>query len=79
MTKEKDGLTMLARFYDPALGHVAKSVLESHDIPCFLFDAEHTAVPWDLGLAMGATRLMVLKSDVDRGMEILTQEKIEHD
>lgn len=76
---DDDTLTMLARFYDPSLGHIAKSVLESHDIPCFIFDAEHTAVPWDIGLSMGATRLMVLQSDFEEGLKILKDEKIGHE
>lgn len=75
----EDKLVMLARFYDPALGHIAKTVLESHDIPSFIFDAEHTAVPWDIGLSMGATRLMVLESDFERGLKILKDEKIKHE
>ena len=76
MTEDK--LTLLARFYDSALGHIAKSVLENQGIPCFIFDAEHTAVPWDVGLSMGATRLMVLQSDFEAALKILKDEKIEH-
>lgn len=74
-----NNLVLLARFYDPVLGHIAKGVLENNDIPCFIFDSEHTTVPWDIGLSMGATRLMVLKNDRDKAMKILKTENIEHE
>ena len=68
-----DKLILLARFDFPTTGHIAKSILESHDIPCYIFDAMHGGMNWDVN---GATRLMVLQSDKVRAIEILKDENI---
>ena len=41
-----------------------------------LFDAEHTTAPWDIGLSMGATRLMVLSSDHKKDLDTLKEDGI---
>lgn len=77
MTEDK--LILLGRVYNPVLANIAKSILESHDIPCFLFDSEHAVAPWDIGLSMGAIRLMVLESDKDNSIKILQSEMKDED
>lgn len=75
----EDKLVVICRFYNPVLGNIAKSILESHDIPCFLFDSEHAIAPWDVGLSMGAVRLVVLESDKSDSMSILQSEMKDED
>lgn len=70
-------LVLLGRFYNPTLGHIAKDLLESKGIHSFIIDAEHTAVPWDIGLAMNAIRLMVLDEDMNMALQILKENDIE--
>jgi hypothetical protein len=70
---EDSKLVLLARFYDPSLAMIAKSVLESHDIPCFVFDADHTIQPW---LSNTGARLMVLSDDREAAKAILIDEDV---
>lgn len=72
----EDKLILIARFYNPSLAQIAKSVLESHDIPSFVFDADHTIQPW---LSNSGARLMAMSSDKDEALEILKEEKIEYE
>ncbi len=74
MTKDiKDSLTLFARFQLPTTAHLVRSILESHDIPCFVHDAMNGSMNWDIN---GATRLMVMQSDVEAAKEILKDEDV---
>ncbi len=63
-------LVDIARFLDnPFAAHVARGILESHDIPCFLMD-QNMAAQWSY-TGTGGMRLMVMDEDHDRALEIL--------
>ncbi|MEM6812541.1 MAG: DUF2007 domain-containing protein [Pseudomonadota bacterium] len=68
-----DKLILLARFDFPTTAHIAKTILESHNVPCYVFDAMHSGMNWDIN---GATRLMVLQSDEDKARQLLKDEDI---
>jgi len=74
MTKEKqDSLTLFARFTNPTTAHLVRSILESHDIPCFVMDHMNGGMNWDIN---GATRLMLMQSDFEAAKQILKDEDI---
>lgn len=70
---EKDSLTLFARFQNPTTAHLVRSILESHDIPCFVMDHMNGGMNWDIN---GATRVMVMQSDFDAAKEVLKEEDI---
>jgi len=72
MTKE-DSLTLFARFANPTTAHLVRSILESHDIPCFVMDHMNGSMNWDIN---GATRVMVMHSDINAAKEVLKDEDI---
>ncbi|MEM7618157.1 MAG: DUF2007 domain-containing protein [Pseudomonadota bacterium] len=71
--KQKDSLTLFARFHNPTTAHLVRSILESHDIPCFVMDHMNGSMNWDIN---GATRLMIMESDIETAKELLAEEDI---
>ncbi len=70
---DKDSLVLFARFQLPTTAHLVRSILESHDIPCFVHDAMNGSMNWDIN---GATRLMIMQSDVVAAKKILKNEDV---
>lgn len=71
---EEQKLILLGRFYDNVQAHIIRGILESHDIPCFVFDENHNNTAWHLGIAIGGVRLMVLSEHYESAQEILRDE-----
>lgn len=67
----EDKLVQIGRFFDSTQAHIARGILETNDIHCFLFDENHTSTAWHLNIALGGTRLMILRSDLEIALEIL--------
>ncbi len=70
---DQDSLTLFARFQNPTTAHLVRSILESHDIHCFVMDHMNGGMNWDIN---GATRVMVMQSDFDAAKEVLKEEDI---
>jgi len=70
---DKDSLTLFARFHNPTTAHLVRSILESHDIPCFVMDHMNGSMNWDIN---GATRLMIMQSDFEAAKKLLEEEDI---
>ncbi len=68
------GLIQLGRFYDITQAHIIRGKIENAGIPCFIFDEHHNATAWHLGIAVGGTRLMVLRDDYEAAREIAAHE-----
>lgn len=64
-------LVLIGRFFDNTQAHIARGILETNDIPCFIFDENHSSTAWHLSLAIGGTRLMVHKDDYEQAVELL--------
>ena len=60
-------MTVLVKVQDMGLAHAARSLIESHDIGCFVFD-DH---PSGIGIGIQDIRVMVLKSDLDAARDVL--------
>ena len=71
--QDTDSLVLFARFTNPTTAHLVRSILESHDIPCFVFDSMNGSMNWDIN---GATRLMVMQSDIETAKQLLEDEDI---
>ena len=65
--RDPEQFVMVARFIDPVEAHMAKSVLESANMECFLQGENANSL---LGAAFRA-RLLVHKQDEDAAREIL--------
>jgi len=57
----------------PLTAHLVRSILESHDIPCFVMDHMNGSMNWDIN---GATRLMIMQSDFEAAKKLLEEEDI---
>lgn len=76
MSEQK--LVQIGRFFDPTQAHIARGILETNNVPCFLFDDNHTSTAWHLNIALGGTRLMVLSEDVDISLELLEEFRVKN-
>jgi hypothetical protein len=61
-------------FRDPSVAMMAKSVLESADIPCFLKDENTVRIQWVWSNLIGGIRLQVRPADVEAAEQLLSQE-----
>ena len=61
-------------FRDPSVAMMAKSVLESADIPCFLKDENTVRIQWVWSNLIGGIRLRVRPADVETAEQLLSQE-----
>jgi len=61
-------------FRDPSVAMMAKSVLESADIPCFLKDENTVRIQWVWSNLIGGIRLQVNPADVEAAEQLLSQE-----
>ncbi len=64
------GLVQLKTFNDFAEAQIAKSALEAHDIPVFLFD-ENLGGNWVPGAAFAGFRLMVPEDCLEVAVRVL--------
>ena len=67
---KEERLVLLGRFYDTTQAHIFRGILESAEIPCFVFDENHSATAWHIGIALGGVRIMVLASDYHRAFAL---------
>jgi hypothetical protein len=67
-------LTTIASFSFPYEAHIAKSLLESEDIPAFIADEHTINMQWLYSNAMGGVRLQVPTSLASRAKELLSQD-----
>lgn len=67
----ENNLVLLEKYYRPTIAHIARSVLESHNIPCVLFDEHHHSVNWLTRTALGGVRLMVPPEHLEAARIIL--------
>ena len=68
-----DKLSLFARFNNPTTAHLVRSILESHDIPCFVLDHMNGGMNWDIN---SATRMMIMQSDFEDAKKLLEDEDI---
>jgi hypothetical protein len=67
------GVTVLRRYRDSSEAALARSVLESAGIACFLRDENTVRIDWLWSNLMGGIRLQVADSDVEAAQAILSQ------
>ena len=70
--EEPRELIMIGRYRDLPEGQLARSLLESAGIPCFLRDENTVRNDWLLSNLMGGMRLMVNAEDRDAANAILS-------
>jgi hypothetical protein len=70
---EEGELVTIRRFRDLPEALLAKGLLESAGIECFLLDDNMVRLDWFISNALGNMRLQVNKNDSDTAMEILDQ------
>jgi hypothetical protein len=68
-----EGVTVLRRYRDSAEAALARSVLESAGIACFLRDENTVRIDWLWSNLMGGIRLQVADRDVEAAEAILSQ------
>lgn len=71
MTTNK--LVLAERFLEPTMAEIARAALEDAEIPCFLFDNNHSAVNFAILFAVGGSRLMVHEKDYERAQSVLAE------
>jgi Putative prokaryotic signal transducing protein len=71
---ELQELVTIRTFRDPSDAMMAKSVLDSADIPCFLKDENTVRIQWVWSNLIGGIRLQVRPQDVETGEQLLSQE-----
>jgi predicted RNA-binding Zn-ribbon protein involved in translation (DUF1610 family) len=67
----------IARFRDLPIAELAKSKLESDDIPCFLVDKNLIGINWLYSFALGGIRLQVRNEDAEKALKILRDDQAE--
>lgn len=72
---EDNHLVHIATFNYPYEAHIARAVLESHDILSFVFDDEMNYTNFLYTIALGGIRLMVRKEDLAKAQEILASQR----
>ena len=70
-----DNLILLARFYDNITAQMARGLLESNNIPCFLFDENHNSAAVILQICVGI-RLMVPAAHYEDAHKILVEQQV---
>jgi hypothetical protein len=70
MTKSTAPITV-GWYLNPVEAQIAKSRLESEDIPAFLHSVNHSSMVWPITLALGGIQLQVPPSAVSRAKKIL--------
>ncbi len=63
----EDGLKVLATVLDSGAAHVIRSLMQSHDIECHVFDDNASAV----GFGIRDIRVLVDANDLDKAQKIL--------
>jgi hypothetical protein len=71
--REKSELVAIRRFRDLPEALLAKGLLESAGIECFLADDNMVRLDWFISNAIGNMRLQVRKDDAEAAIEILDQ------
>jgi Putative prokaryotic signal transducing protein len=71
---ELQELVTIRNFRDPLDAMMAKSVLDSADIPCFLKDENTVRIQWLWSNLIGGIRLQVRPQDVEIAEQLLSQE-----
>ena len=71
-----DKLVLLERFLEPPMAEIARGVLETNEIPCYLFDKNHGSANYGVLFALGGVRLMVHESDYKNARAILNELKV---
>jgi putative signal transducing protein len=64
----------IARFSGLLEASLAKSLLDSAEIPCFLVDDNMVRMAWFFSDGLGGVRLQVAEEDVDDALEVLRQQ-----
>lgn len=66
-------LVTIAQYRDLPQAGLARSILESHGVTCFLGNEFTVGVNWLYSNALGGVKLQVIESDVARAKEILQE------
>ncbi len=69
-------LVLLTTYFDPGTAHIARGFLESHDIPCFIFDDQIAQVAWHLQIGTGGARLMVPQALLEDARALLLEHQM---
>jgi hypothetical protein len=69
-----DKIATLATFGSVGEAHLAKNLLESEGVKCFLADEASVDTLWYVGSALGGVKLMVPQDQVERAERILDHE-----
>ncbi len=68
-------LVLLAKTLSPGSAHIIRGALESSDIPCFVFDDNHSSL--GVGIGIINTRIMVPETFLNKAQELL--QKLENE
>lgn len=68
---------VLRQFRDVPAALLAKSILDSADIECFLADVNTIRLDWLWSNALGGVKLLVKETDVAAAEELLNQKRVE--
>jgi hypothetical protein len=71
---ELQELVTIRTFRDPSDAMMAKSVLDSAEVPCFLKDENTVRIQWVWSNLLGGIRLQVRPADVEIAEQLLSQE-----
>lgn len=71
------GIVILRRFRDLPEALLAKTILESADIECFLCDENIVRLDWFYSRAIGGMRLWVREEDASAAEELLAQDVLQ--
>jgi hypothetical protein len=69
-----EDIVTLWKYRDLPEALVARSKLESEDLPCFLADENIVRLNWFLSNVVGGLRLQVMSDDAQSAMELLGEE-----
>jgi hypothetical protein len=74
---EAPKVVVLRQFRDVPAALLAKSILDSAEIECFLADVNTIRLDWLWSNALGGVKLLVRESDVEAAEELLDQKRVE--
>ena len=70
-------LVEIRSYIDLPLAELAKSKLESEGIYCFLHSKYHIGLKWYISQALGGVRVLVIREDAERAIEVLDTDESE--
>ncbi|MFO0691289.1 MAG: DUF2007 domain-containing protein [Myxococcota bacterium] len=73
-TPHQSGLAIAASYLYPYEAELARALLESHEIPAWIFDEHQIRQRWWLAGALGGVKLGVFEADCERARQLLAED-----